>query len=445
MNDLLPQFYASKYMHNIRLAAIFSIDVVKLQEMGYEERLHGWADNIIHLLGYAVDAFHYEAWKSHVSITSMDDNGTDRAGRIRARIFFNDVHAMAKRWGEYGINFLQDLFFWVWRKLENEEVWAWTQKEEASNSAPFEDAYSHEANHALKSENLAKGEAYTWIPSEKVLNRLSSNFGIMQASKSKRSVLKREFVSYIWDDSFHFVLPYNSSQLGKEWKPFKLREEAKPTPEAPKELSLSAGSKGSPSDRIRKKAIQTSDDNVDWNEIVKDGDDSSQASKRQKEDLPTSDTFVSPTKLNSSNKPPTPSGKEMHKAELMGDANADGENTDTSPGKVPFLLQSFLSQSNNKMMEKLVQNEAFRSQFLKLAEQSGHIEPITDDGGAKEEDMSEGREETNHTRSPSKAGNKLQLSQRDVESQAEGLKELTSSLLPMVAKSKTDIKLKDWH
>jgi hypothetical protein len=34
MNDLLPQFYASKYMHNIRLAAIFSIDVVKLQEMG---------------------------------------------------------------------------------------------------------------------------------------------------------------------------------------------------------------------------------------------------------------------------------------------------------------------------------------------------------------------------------------------------------------------------
>ena len=59
--------------------------------------------------------------------------------------------------------------------------------------------------------------------------------------------------------------------------------------------------------------------------------------------------------------------------------------------------------------------------------------------------MSEGREETNHTRSPSEAGNKLQLSQRDVESQAEGLKELTSSLLPMVAKSKTDIKLKDLY
>ena len=73
-------------------------DVVKLQEMGYEERLHGWADNIIHHLGYAVDAFHYEAWKSHVSITSMEDNSTDRAGRIRARIFFNDVHAMAQRW-----------------------------------------------------------------------------------------------------------------------------------------------------------------------------------------------------------------------------------------------------------------------------------------------------------------------------------------------------------
>ena len=72
VDEILPQIYASKQLLNLRLASIFCIDVVKLQETQYEQRLILWADNIIHCFGKAATMKHYMAWKNNVSIAKND-------------------------------------------------------------------------------------------------------------------------------------------------------------------------------------------------------------------------------------------------------------------------------------------------------------------------------------------------------------------------------------
>ena len=61
VDEILPQIYASKQLFNLRLASIFCIDVVVLQNTQYEQRLLLWADNTIHCFGKAATMKHYMA------------------------------------------------------------------------------------------------------------------------------------------------------------------------------------------------------------------------------------------------------------------------------------------------------------------------------------------------------------------------------------------------
>ena len=93
--EILPQFYADKIMKNIRLAAIFSIDVVKLQEITCEERITNWCENLLHHFGDSISELHYRAWHASILpntlvIPSQSTTGT----KIGARLFFHDVHMM---------------------------------------------------------------------------------------------------------------------------------------------------------------------------------------------------------------------------------------------------------------------------------------------------------------------------------------------------------------
>jgi len=201
--EILPQFYADKIMKNIRLAAIFSIDVVKLQEMTYEERITNWCENLLHHFGDSISELHYRAWQTNISPNSLFISSNSTTGtKIGARLFFHDVHMMAGNWGELGVQFLRDLFFQTWEMLSCNLIDVYTTKEEKSNSAPYESAYAHEVNHALKEENLRRSEVHTYTPETHVFNKLSSNFGVSLASKKNRDKFKREFVNYAWHVSF---------------------------------------------------------------------------------------------------------------------------------------------------------------------------------------------------------------------------------------------------
>ena len=67
-DEILPQYFASQVMKNIRLASIFSIDVTLLRNNQYEGRLHLWAANVFHCFGKAAAMIQYMAWVNNVSV-----------------------------------------------------------------------------------------------------------------------------------------------------------------------------------------------------------------------------------------------------------------------------------------------------------------------------------------------------------------------------------------
>ena len=118
VDEILPQIYASKQLNNFRLASIFCIDVVVLQNTQYEQRLLLWADNIIHCFGKAATMKHYMAWKSNVSIDENVEYDIGAMDVVSFRVFLTDLHAMVHEWPEkMGKAFLNDLFFWVWQRI----------------------------------------------------------------------------------------------------------------------------------------------------------------------------------------------------------------------------------------------------------------------------------------------------------------------------------------
>ena len=419
VEDIIPQFFADKIMKNIRLAAIFSIGLVEFQDSSYEKRLDAWADNLVHCFGKAVSPEHYTAWKDSVSVSSFTDPDVEKTDIIRARIFLADVHDMANRWGDIGKAFLNDLFFWVWHKLETKSETIWTQKEETANSAPFESAYSHETNTALKPEHLRKEETYTYRPSDKVLNRLSSNFSISLASKSKRNALAREFVCYGRNFTLYTVSPGANTLSAEEWRPWKLEDEAKPKSNGLKDPSPGAQPKGTPSsNRIRKK--KSDDDDVE------EPEEERAQTKRQREGTPINNGATPFVR----NPPTTDHGGTMGTEEL---GEGDGETESVDP--IPF---PNLEIATDRDVQRLLDNESFRAQFFRLAEESGHMK-----ARREREDGEESEGDVPTKQSPSKPRTKFSSSSSSSSSEESGgkeLKELTSNL---IAKSKTDIRFKE--
>ncbi len=110
----------------------------------YEERLHAWANNLIHHFGHSIDARHYEAWLKYVYPPTIDQSEVGTYAIVQGRLFLNELHETLNRWGDQGHTFLNDLFFWVRDKLDRKATREWGSKEEESNSAPFQVADWHE-------------------------------------------------------------------------------------------------------------------------------------------------------------------------------------------------------------------------------------------------------------------------------------------------------------
>ena len=264
VDEILPQYFASHVMKNIRLASIFSIDVTLLRNNQYEGRLHLWAANIVHCFGKAASMAQYMAWVNNVSIDEELDSETRPSEVISFRIFLNDLHLMVSFWKKLGKAFLSDLFWWVWFKIEREVEHKWTAEQAKTNSAPFQIWYTHEVNHANKVEHREKGEAYTWIPGDdKYFNILSKGYAIVLANKSKRGTIKREYVSYVYNPDW-WTITINEQTSVSDWIPFELES-------APKASTGSTPLRDpllSSNDKIRKKGGGVSESSVDWKRIT---------------------------------------------------------------------------------------------------------------------------------------------------------------------------------
>ena len=84
----------------------------------YEQRLHAWAENLIHHFGHSIDARHYEAWLKDIYPPAMDQSEVENYAIIQRLLFLNELHETLSRWVDIGQTFLNDLFFWVWDKLD---------------------------------------------------------------------------------------------------------------------------------------------------------------------------------------------------------------------------------------------------------------------------------------------------------------------------------------
>ena len=100
-------------MKKVHLAAVFSIPIDEMHRSHYEERLHAWAENLIHHFGHSIDARRYEAWLKDVYPPAMDQSEIGTYAIIHGRLFLNELHETLNRWGDLGQTFLNELFFWV--------------------------------------------------------------------------------------------------------------------------------------------------------------------------------------------------------------------------------------------------------------------------------------------------------------------------------------------
>ena len=135
---------------------------------------------------------HYMAWKSNVSIDENVEYDIGPMAVISFRVFLTDLHAMVHHWPEkFGKAFLNDLFFWVWQRIDTNTTEIWDAREAKTAAAPWQTMYSHEVNCAIRAEFRTKGETYTWVPEDKYFNILYSNYGITMANKTRRTKIKR--------------------------------------------------------------------------------------------------------------------------------------------------------------------------------------------------------------------------------------------------------------
>ena len=75
------------------------------------------------------------------------------------------VHAWPEKFGKA---FLNDLFFWVWQRINTNTTEIWDAREAKTAAAPWQTMYSHEVNTAIRAEFRTK----TWIPEDKYFNIL---------------------------------------------------------------------------------------------------------------------------------------------------------------------------------------------------------------------------------------------------------------------------------
>ena len=66
----------------------------------------------------SLSTFHTEAWLNNVYPPSMDQSEIGIYAIIHGRLFLNELHEVCNRWGNLGQQFLNDLFYWVWNKLD---------------------------------------------------------------------------------------------------------------------------------------------------------------------------------------------------------------------------------------------------------------------------------------------------------------------------------------
>jgi len=283
----------------------------------------------------------------------------------------------------------------------------WTAEQAKTNSAPFQFFYTHEVNHANKVEHRDKGEAYTWIPGdEKYFNILSKGHGIVLANKSNRETIKREYVSYVYNPDWWTITP-NEHTSCVEWVPFVLEP-------APKAITGSTPLRDPlpPSnDKIRKKGGGVPESSVDWKRITPTVTAKQTDSG---ESRPTSATPTLPDRMDLDEL-----GNDRVKA---------------------IQFPSLLGEQDRNLASRMLEDLDFFEQFLKLAEQNGHLvqfkTPAKDD-----EEEGEVKSPTGPVSPQPKTNSNRLTSQTNLGNQAENsLKELTSSLL---SKSKTEIKFKE--
>jgi hypothetical protein len=308
---------------------------------------------------------------------------------------------MLHHWPEkFAKDFLNDLFFWVWQRMDTRATEMWSPAEAKTAGAPWQRTYNHEVNTSTRPEFRSKGEAYMCVVEDKICNILNSNYGITLANKTKRTKQKREYVSYVHNPAFYSITPTNDHYMLGEWTPFSLEKEGKQGTQINTDVTEpNRGSLPGSSDRIKKKPEKEDEMNIDWQRI-KD-----------------------PATLNQNPSNPV---SPMSKSDLETGI----------PTPIPF--PSLNNNAADPTMTQLLENPAFMDKFLKLADQSGLLNQFK---ATTKEDGEE--DEEGHPIQPSslgKSNSKRSLGQTNLGIQAEGMKELTSSLL---SKSKTEIKFKE--
>ena len=228
-----------------------------------------WADNIIHCFGKAASMKSYMAWKDNVSIEEKVETNVAPMDVISFRVFLTDLHAMIHHWPEkFAKGFLNDLFFWVWQRMDTRATEMWTPAEAKTNSAPWQRTYNHEVNSAIRPEFRNKGEAYMYVVEDKICNILNSNYGITLANKTKRLKQKREYVSYVHNPAFYSITPTNDHYMLGEWVPFSLEKEGKQGSQINTDnTDPNRGSLPGSSDRIKKKPEREDEMSIDWRRI----------------------------------------------------------------------------------------------------------------------------------------------------------------------------------
>ena len=203
-SQMYPQFFADEE-RNLRLAQILCIPIVKLRSLNYHERLQEWAKNVITVFGDTVSERQYRSWPEEE--TFIYNGPRDRDGnlrKIRARVFFTDLHFLASKMRN-GQFFIENLLHTLWSLQDQNERGL---DEEEYNKSPLTECYMFSANDCMNEEKLLRRIAIWAKPEDKTINRLSDQFRLYTVSKKERVNIPRHIeVSYAFNRAKFILVP----------------------------------------------------------------------------------------------------------------------------------------------------------------------------------------------------------------------------------------------
>jgi hypothetical protein len=359
--------------------------------LSFKERVELWAKNIIRHLGDHVNHHMYRCWQYHVI---LDPEHHLFYESVRGYLFFTDFHNLCDSLGRYGEILYYEIMSKTWDLLRNGEE-MWTREREVKDSAPYRDAYRLELNSIKKSEEYIYGVCTPRIPELQALNIMAKDYRISSVNKYNRGKLTTMEASYRRPDR-GYVMPVLNDF---EWE-FNPKTDLVLSPFATK-----PGEQASP----------------DWYYIVigankEDGDKVPSTHAREDKDRspgPSAPSIKTPSTPLSSDKKPL-------------DLDELGPDQDL-----------FKQEVMDSLFDKIMQNEALRASFMLKANKSNlNLGSLTatntvDEAGDKGEGVSK-----RLFSSPSKS-KALSSKTGDVETA------ISSTLIPLLSKTKKEIKLKE--